>query len=196
MSDDIKTEDQTAEVVDTRLAKYMGAAVIVQGDVVIDESVLRAAQLSESHMTKQSIEFINGKRKVKLGVLGTMRRKKTYLRALIASHGVISDACKASGVCRPTVYNWMEKDVDFMQALTTIEEDAIDFAESQLYKNISKGYEASLIFFLKTRGKKRGYVEQGEAAGKSETQKRIEESTDDELNEQIRALEEKINPSS
>lgn len=196
MSDKIKTEDQTGEVVSSELKKYMEATTIVQGNVIVDNTVLRAAQLSESHLTKDSIEFINGKRKVKLGYLGTLRRKKTFLRALAACHGVMSDACKAAGVTRTTIYNWIDKDPEFAQAMSVIEEITVDFGESQLFKNIERGLEASTIFFLKTRGKKRGYDELGQVSPKSEAQKRIEESTDDELNEQIRALEAKTNPPS
>ena len=196
MDEDINTEEQNGEVVSSELQKYMGATIIVNDKVRIDSTVLRAAQLSESCITKESVEFINGKRKVKLGLLGTLRRKKTFLRALIACHGVISDACKAAGVTRPTIYNWIEKDPEFTQAMSIIEEDAVDFGESQLFKNIERGHEASIIFFLKTRGKKRGYDEYGNTTGKSELQQRIEDRTDDELKDQNRALEEKIDPSS
>jgi hypothetical protein len=35
----------------------------------------------------------------------------------------------------------------------------IDFAESQLHKQIKEGSTAATIFFLKTKGKQRGYVE-------------------------------------
>ena len=39
---------------------------------------------------------------------------------------------------------------------------AIDFAESQLHKQIRDGNSTATIFFLKTKGKKRGYVERQE----------------------------------
>ena len=45
-----------------------------------------------------------------------------------------------------------------------IEDDnmPLDFAESALHNNIREGKETSTIFFLKTRGKKRGYIEKTE----------------------------------
>ena len=38
----------------------------------------------------------------------------------------------------------------------------MDFAESHLYKLVKEGNPAATIFFLKTKGKARGYVERQE----------------------------------
>jgi len=43
-----------------------------------------------------------------------------------------------------------------------IENIALDFAESQLHKQIKEGNSTSTIFYLKTKGKKRGYIERQE----------------------------------
>jgi len=169
---------------------------IYDADIPTDKKIVEIAKTSHSMLSPKSIEFINGKRKIRLRDINKSVRKKHFLRALVKSHGVISDACTAMGVARQTVYNWMANDPEFENMVALIEDETIDFAESKLFENINKGFEASLIFFLKTRGKRRGYVEQGDGAGRSELQKRIEESTDDELLEQIRALEEKTGSSS
>jgi hypothetical protein len=39
---------------------------------------------------------------------------------------------------------------------------ALDFGESQLHSQIEKGNTSATIFFLKTKGKKRGYIERSE----------------------------------
>ena len=39
---------------------------------------------------------------------------------------------------------------------------ALDFAESQLHSQIKDGSTSATIFYLKTKGKKRGYVEKQE----------------------------------
>lgn len=39
---------------------------------------------------------------------------------------------------------------------------ALDFAESELFKQIKEGNITGVIFFLKTKGKKRGYIERSE----------------------------------
>jgi hypothetical protein len=40
-----------------------------------------------------------------------------------------------------------------------MEEALLDFAETMLYKAIKTGKTAELIFYLKTKGQKRGYIE-------------------------------------
>jgi hypothetical protein len=45
-----------------------------------------------------------------------------------------------------------------------LSEVAIDFAESHLHKLIKDGNPAATIFFLKTKGKGRGYIERQEIA--------------------------------
>ena len=52
------------------------------------------------------------------------------------------------------------------QEVESIEDVALDFAESALHDNIKNGKEASIIFYLKTKGKNRGYVERQEITGK------------------------------
>ena len=46
-----------------------------------------------------------------------------------------------------------------------IENVALDFAESQLHQQIGKGIPSSTMFYLKTKGKHRGYVERTEITG-------------------------------
>ena len=83
--------------------------------------------------------------------------KKKLLESLEKSLGVVTTACKASGLGRTTFYNYYENDKEFAKAVDELQNVAIDFAESQLHKQIQDGVPASTIFFLKTKGKKRGY---------------------------------------
>ena len=91
--------------------------------------------------------------------------KKALLDALEKSLGVVTTACKSVGVGRTTFYNYYNEDKDFAQSVDDIENVALDFAESQLHKQIQEGSTAATIFLLKTRGKKRGYVERQEITG-------------------------------
>ena len=84
------------------------------------------------------------------------------LEALEQSLGVVTTACKVVGIERKTHYNWLEHDKDYKAAVKSIEDVAIDFAESQLHKQIKKGSTQATVFYLKTKGKKRGYVERQE----------------------------------
>ena len=51
---------------------------------------------------------------------------------------------------------------EFKVTVDDIVEGVIDHVESKLFENINKNDTTSIIFFLKTRGKKRGYVERQE----------------------------------
>lgn len=89
-------------------------------------------------------------------------RKRSMLKALEKSLGVVTTAAKSAGIDRQTHYNWMEKDPNYKAAVESIADIALDFAESQLHENMRKGSDAATIFYLKTKGKKRGYVEKSE----------------------------------
>ena len=88
--------------------------------------------------------------------------KKAILEALEKSLGVVTDACKALGINRTTFYRRYHKDQSFREAVDEIQEAALDFAESQLFKQMKSGSAAATIFYLKTKGKKRGYIEKSE----------------------------------
>lgn len=82
--------------------------------------------------------------------------------ALEKSLGVVTSACKSVGIDRGTHYNWMNNDEDYRRAVEDISEVALDFAESQLHKQIRDGNTTATIFYLKTKGKKRDYIERTE----------------------------------
>jgi hypothetical protein len=46
-----------------------------------------------------------------------------------------------------------------MEVMKQCDEEALDFAENKLMENINKNDTTSLIFYLKCKGKHRGYVE-------------------------------------
>jgi len=106
--------------------------------------------------------------------------KKAMIEALEKSLGIVTTAAKSVGIDRTTHYNWLKEDEDYKAAVEGIDDMAIDFAESQLNQLMmgakhqvvtNKGEiveikdapnPSSIIFFLKTKGKKRGYVERQE----------------------------------
>ena len=93
--------------------------------------------------------------------------KKKLVESLEKSLGVVTTACKQTGVNRSTFYDWYNKDEEFKKAVDSIGDIALDFAESQLHKQIKDGNSTATIFFLKTKGKKRGYIERQEITGVS-----------------------------
>ncbi len=93
------------------------------------------------------------------------QNKKALLDALEKSLGVVTTACKTVGCDRTTYYNYYNQDAEFKRAVDDIENIALDFAESKLHGQIQKGDTVATIFYLKTKGKKRGYVERQELSG-------------------------------
>jgi len=92
----------------------------------------------------------------------TEQHKKAMLEALEKSLGVVTSACRSVGVGRTTHYLWLEKDPEYRKAVKDVENVAIDFAETHLHMQIKDGNPSSTIFYLKTKGKKRGYIERQE----------------------------------
>ena len=88
--------------------------------------------------------------------------KKALLEALEKSLGVVTTACKQVGINRTTFYRYYNEDKEFKQEVDDLSDVAIDFAESQLFKQIQGGNPTSTIFYLKTKAKKRGYIERQE----------------------------------
>ena len=88
--------------------------------------------------------------------------KKAMLKALEKSLGVVTLAAKEVGIDRTMHYRWMNEDSEYRKAVDDIADVALDFAESMLHKQIQDKDTTATIFFLKTKGKKRGYVERQE----------------------------------
>ena len=56
----------------------------------------------------------------------------------------------------------MEEDEELKEIMVEGRNARLDFVESKLDKKISDGDTTAIIFFLKTQGKERGYVERQE----------------------------------
>jgi hypothetical protein len=91
-----------------------------------------------------------------------------------------SQSCEKANINRSTHYEWMNEDEQYRASVDAINEAQIDFAETQLMKLIKGATHqvvtargdvveivdapnpTATIFYLKTKGKKRGYVEKQE----------------------------------
>ena len=104
-------------------------------------------------------------------------KKEKLLKALQETQGLIYHACKKAGnISRSTYYRYMREDEEFAQAVEDIKEAQIDYVEGQLIKNISNEGETSIIFYLKSKARDRGYAEKLDitSGGKSLTELKIE----------------------
>jgi hypothetical protein len=84
------------------------------------------------------------------------------IEALEKTLGIVTDACKMVGIARSTHYKWMDDDEQYKAEVEELSNLVLDFAESKLHENINNNDTTAIIFLLKTRGKKRGYVERQE----------------------------------
>lgn len=91
--------------------------------------------------------------------LSTRIKKRMMVDALQASLGVVSIAAKAVPIDRTKHYDWLKEDPEYKAKVDAIEDIALDFVESKLHKQIENGDTTAAIFYLKTKGKKRGYIE-------------------------------------
>lgn len=91
----------------------------------------------------------------------------------------ITATCTALGIARKTFYEWREKKKKLAEGLEAAEEAIIDFAESKLVEHINNDDVQALIFFLRTKGKKRGYVEKTESDVNINQFEKLMQETDD-----------------
>ena len=87
----------------------------------------------------------------------TEKNKQDLLKALERSLGIVTPACKEVGITRQTYHRWYNEDTEFKKAVDEINDIQGDFVENQLFKKIKEGSERSILFYMKYKGKKRGY---------------------------------------
>ena len=87
-------------------------------------------------------------------------KKKMLIESLENSLGIVSTACSKANISRSSFYKWYKEDEDFRKKVDEIDSVKLDFVESQLFKNIQKEKERSIIFYLQHKGHKRGYIQQ------------------------------------
>jgi len=92
-------------------------------------------------------------------------RKAKFLDNYKLSWGNVSACCDASGISRQTYYTWVKEDEEFAQQVHEIDERSLDMAETKLLSAVRDGKTTELLFYLKTKGKRRGYVERQELTG-------------------------------
>ena len=99
----------------------------------------------------------------------TDTQKRNMILALQKTLGIVTSAAKQitenikdAESLRKIHYEWLKTDPAYKEAVESIEGIVLDYAESQLFKQVAKGDTTAIIFLLKCRGKKRGYVERAE----------------------------------
>jgi hypothetical protein len=114
--------------------------------------------------------------------LSTKQKKVNILEIFASSFGLsVDSACKIVDISRKTFYNWLKEDQKFKETYEALGESIIDFAEASLIKQIQEKNTKATIFYLKTKGKKRGYIEQENVLQVNTTLSEMDTKTDEEL---------------
>ena len=85
-------------------------------------------------------------------------------QALLACYGNVSAAARALGASHTSLWHRIKRSARLQEARIEAEEQALDIAEDSLIKAVKAGEAWAVCFLLKTKGKKRGYMERQEAA--------------------------------
>lgn len=96
------------------------------------------------------------------------KREQTARRIILAlgeAKGLLTLAARKAGVSYKTIWRYTQDFPSVKQAVEEAKESITDFAEGKLFEKISKGDTACIIFYLKTKGKIRGYIERQEVTG-------------------------------
>jgi hypothetical protein len=101
-------------------------------------------------------------KKPKKPQIRTIEHKKSLLKAMVKSLGNVTEACKETGLNRDSYYKYYNTDEKFKQTVRDIAEMRLDHVEKQLDKLIDDLDSKAITFFLKTKGKQRGYIERTE----------------------------------
>lgn len=81
------------------------------------------------------------------------------IEAIKAANGIIATAARRLGCDRSTVYAYINKYKTVAAARDEARETTLDWVESKLMEQIGVGNMTAIIFYLKTQGKQRGYIE-------------------------------------
>lgn len=87
-------------------------------------------------------------------------KRKLFLKAFERTAGNISQSCKAINIDRGTYYNWIGRNQKFAREVEAVKQSLVDLTESKLMELINEKNPTAIIFYLKTQGKDRGYIEQ------------------------------------
>ena len=100
----------------------------------------------------------SGDRHVKVNRSGKVSTDE-IIEALVAENGMQTLAAKRLKISFNTLKKYIGKDPKVQETISFIEEHSLDRAEKRLLTMIDEGNTAAVFFYLKCKGKKRGFIE-------------------------------------
>jgi hypothetical protein len=94
----------------------------------------------------------------------TIDKKAAMLKALGTTCGNVSEAIRQLKDSEITVgrtahYRWLEEDEDYAKGVENAADKTLDLVEKALINQIKNGSVQATMFYLKTKGRKRGFNE-------------------------------------
>jgi len=85
-----------------------------------------------------------------------------YALAIRESKGLVSHAARRLGVTDEAMRQRLLRSPSLQQIRAEAREAMLDVAESSLFQRVEEGESWAVVFYLKTQGRDRGYVERSE----------------------------------
>lgn len=85
--------------------------------------------------------------------------KEQVKQALTDARGFVTKASGILGCSHQTIYNFINKYEDVREHKKLIDEEYLDLAENKLLTLVNEKNLGAICFYLKCKGKDRGYVE-------------------------------------
>jgi len=129
------------------------------------------------------------------GTNGTGKKREEtcarIIKAIKETNGLLTMAAAKSGIGYRTICRYVAEYPTVKQAALDAKESMLDFAEGKLYSKIKAGDNTAIIFYLKTQGKARGYIERQELSNPIGESFRVEHDAKDKLIQAINRVAER-----
>lgn len=102
------------------------------------------------------------------------QKKDKFVKGLLKNDGQWTLAAKDANITIALVRRWMEEDNDFAEAVYDADQKIVDEVEQQLLKKIRNGDITAICFYMKCKGKERGYIEREQLPKKEKLTKNTE----------------------
>ena len=84
------------------------------------------------------------------------KEQKSFINTLKKSRGIVTVAIQQEGIKREDYDEWLENPF-FNFEIEKVNSQSLDYVENQLMQLIKEGNLSAIQYYLKTKGKDRGY---------------------------------------
>ena len=88
--------------------------------------------------------------------------KRKFIIALRECQGIVSNACKKLGIPREWFNICYKKSKVFRDHVDAVSQDVVDYVELKLLEAVEDNNVPAIIFYMKCKGKSRGFTEKSE----------------------------------